>query len=163
MSVKRSLLALVASAALGVATLAVSATPAGADYGPGVKYQVTISANMPGRDGGGLWLWFALTPSAAGSNSGTADYAGADCGHGGIGAFPDRGDGLPYTDNGTRLVLGTSQDPIPTGLGPMIVSVPDTYGHTHTVTFELLSPPPGFPPELALPLPGWSSQVQIAP
>ena len=163
MSVKRSVLALAASTAIGIATLAVSAPTASADYGPGVQYQVTISANMPGRNGGGVWLWFALTPSAPGAHSGTADYAGADCGHGGVGAFSDKGDSLPWTDNGTNLVLGTAQDPISTGLGPMIILVPDTYGHTSNVTFELLNPPPGFPPVIPLPLPGWSSQVQIAP
>jgi hypothetical protein len=163
MFIKRSVIALVATAALGLATLAASATPAAADYGSGVKYQVTISANLPGRNGGGLWLWFALTPSASGAKFGTADYAGADCGHGGVGAISDKGDSLPYTDDGTSLVLGTAQDPISTGLGPMIISVPDTYGHTSTVTFQLLNPPPGFPPAIPLPLPGWSSQVQVAP
>src|SRR5215467_4100789 len=49
-------------------------------------YQIELSANISGSQGGGLWLWIGL------HSDGTGDYSGADCGHGGGGATSDKGD-----------------------------------------------------------------------
>ena len=49
------------------------------------NYNIELSANVGGQQGGGIWLWIGLEPS------GDADYAGSDCGHGGAGAVKDVG------------------------------------------------------------------------
>jgi hypothetical protein len=77
---KRKLVCLVL---LVAAAVLVSATSASADYGKGAIYQIELSVNTPGRDGGGVWLWIALEPDF------TGDYAGSDCGHGGAGTASD--------------------------------------------------------------------------
>jgi hypothetical protein len=76
---------------------AFSAT-ASADYGPHAYRQIELSANAPGRDGGGVWLWIEL------NSNGTGDYAGSDCGHGGAGAASDKGD-VTWQQTGDSIVI----------------------------------------------------------
>jgi hypothetical protein len=68
--------------------------PALADYGNTAVYQVMLSANAPGRQSGGVWLWLELTRNHS------VDYQGADCGHGGVGAVRDGGDTTWSLSNG---------------------------------------------------------------
>ncbi|UUL75475.1 hypothetical protein NG819_14865 [Pseudarthrobacter sp. Fe7] len=61
-------------------------------------YQIELSANISGHDGGGVWLWIEL------DQSGTGDYKGSDCGHAGQGGYPGSGD-VTWTDTGGTLTL----------------------------------------------------------
>jgi hypothetical protein len=82
--------------------LAVSATSALASYGPGEQYQIALSSNISGPQGGGVWLWIALNANH------TGDYAGSDCGHGGAGAASDKGD-VTWQQSGDSLVISGVQ------------------------------------------------------
>ena len=127
--------ALVVSGGLGAGVLALSASPAWASYGPGTAYQVEISANanslpIPGAkangSGGGFWFWASLTPTSA--SGGTVDYQETDCVHNLAGA-PNgaihNGGETTYTlSDGTLTINGVAS-----GLGPVNVMVPATYGH----------------------------------
>jgi hypothetical protein len=77
----------------GTATAALSA-PRGAD----ALYQVEISGNVPGPQGGGSWFWLELDSDGGGI------YAGSDCAHGGGGASADRG-ALSWEQQGDQLVI----------------------------------------------------------
>jgi len=55
-------------------------------YEPGSIFQIELSANIAGKQGGGVWLRIGL------HTDGKGDYSGADCGHGGAGALNDKGD-----------------------------------------------------------------------
>lgn len=136
--------------ALFAATMAIFAATASADYGTGAVYQIELSANAPGTQGGGVWLWITL------NRNGSGDYAGSDCGHGGAGAASDKGDITSYVDsNGWLTINGV----ILNGLGgfPTTIHVPDTYGH-YTGTIGSYLTLPGFIP----PFIGFS-QLQVAP
>jgi hypothetical protein len=105
--------------ALVAASVAVTATTASADYGPGAKYQVELSANIPGTQGGGIWLWLGLYPNSSGtatpSSPGHGDYAGSDCGHGGEGAASDKGDVTwYYAGDGNIVIEGVTYNGLPT-------------------------------------------------
>src|SRR5262249_60525014 len=117
----RSRFAVAAAAAtlVGGATLA-TASPALA-YGPGMAYQVELSANIPGASGGGAWLWIGL------SSDGTGDYHGADCGHGNAPATSDGG-AVSRQRLGQQAVSGG----VPrNGLGgfPATLTVPAPFRH----------------------------------
>lgn len=129
-----------------MAALAASG-PAAADYGQGAVYQVEISANLAGPDGGGIWLWLGLNAN------GTGDYHGADCGHG-FGAVPDAGDVTWRVSGGTLTISGV----ILAGLGglPVTITVPARFGH-----YPYSGNP--FAAIFGLPFPGGFAQVQIAP
>ena len=132
--------------ALLAAAAAVFAAVASADYGPGAVYQVEISANANGPQGGGIWLWIELNAN------GTGDYRGSDCGHG-EGAARDNGD-VTWTSGGGMLTIsGVTL----TGLGglPVTITVPSAYGHK-SYTGD------AFSSIFGLPFPG-NAQVQIAP
>ena len=58
------------------ATNQVNATRA-KGYDAGSIYQIELSANISGTQGGGVWLWIGLHSDWQG------DYSGSDCGHGG--------------------------------------------------------------------------------
>jgi hypothetical protein len=73
---RRVLAVLVASGALAAGVLAAIAGPASADYGPGALYQVEITSNESGPNGGGIWLWIALYPSGGSTTSGIATTRG---------------------------------------------------------------------------------------
>jgi hypothetical protein len=152
----RSRLAAAAAAAtlVGGVTLA-TAGPASA-YGTGQVYQVELSANISGSNGGGVWLWFGL------SSDHTGDYHGADCGHGGAGAASDGGDVTwQYSQDHTHVVIsGVVLNGLPGPNGtpgfPATVTVPAAYGH-YTGTIGSFITLPSFIPNIG------SSQLQVAP
>ena len=121
-------------------------------YGPGAVYEIELSANISGKQGGGVWLWIALYPD------GTGDYSGADCGHGGEGAASDKGDVTWHysgTNNQSVVINGVMLN----GLGgfPTTITVPSAYGH-YTGTVGTYLTLPGF-------IPGFlgNTQLQVAP
>jgi len=148
LTVRSRLAAAAAAAALvGGATLA-TASPALA-YGPGMAYQVELSANIPGASGGGVWLWLGL------SSDGTGDYHGADCGHGNGPATSDGGN-VTWQLVGNQVVISGV---VLNGLGgfPATVTVPAAVGH-YTGTFgSLITLPPFIPANAGF------SQLQVAP
>jgi hypothetical protein len=148
MSVRSRLAAAAAAATLvGGATLA-TAGPASADYGKGAVYQVELSANISGSQGGGVWLWIGL------NSNGTGDYNGADCGHGGAGAAHDGGD-VTWMVSGNHVVISGI---VLNGLGGFqaTVTVPAAYGH-YTGTIGSFITLPAFIPNIG------NSQLQVAP
>ena len=154
--------ALLATAALIMPTAAIMMFPGAAsaqhesdNYGPGAMYQVELSANIGGSQGGGVWLWMALYPNAAGTG-GTVDYAGSDCGHGGGGASSDKGDATwQYVNGDSQIEI---DGVVLNGLGvfPTTITVPSTYGH-YTGTVGTYLTLPGFIP----PFVGFT-QLQVA-
>jgi hypothetical protein len=155
---KRFLTSLAAVSAAAT-VVAVAAAPAAADYGRGALYQVEITANEGGPNGGGIWLWIELTPTTGSSTSGTGDYAGSDCGHG-HGAAPDRGDVKWSASNGTLTITGVVLNGFgPLGPVPVTISVPSGYGHYAYPTNAFTSIFAGLPPFLT----GGKAQVQVAP
>lgn len=121
-------------------------------YNPPYTYQVMLSGNIPGVQGGGVWLWIGLNPN------GTGDYSGADCGHGGAGATSDKGD-VTWTYSGQNNQWLVISGVILNGLNgfPTTITVPSTLGHyTGTIGSYLTLPP--FIPTLA-----GTAQLQVAP
>jgi opacity protein-like surface antigen len=155
----RFLASLLAVSALATAVVAAVAVPASADYGRGAVYQVEITANEGGPNGGGIWLWIELTPATGSSTSGTGDYAGSDCGHG-HGAAPDKGDVTWSASDGTLTISGVVLNGFgPIGPVPVTISVPSGYGHYAYPTNAFNSIFAGLPPFLT----GGKAQVQVAP
>jgi len=143
----RPFVALLGAGAMAGALVLAAAGTAQADYGKGALYQVELTANIGGPQGGGVWLWITLNKSGAG------DYSGADCGHG-EGSVSDKGDVTWQTVGDQVIISGV----ILNGLGgfPTTITVPAAYGHySGTVgTFLIL---PGFiPPDAGF------SQLQVA-
>jgi hypothetical protein len=136
-------------AALVVVAVVFAAT-ASADYGRGAVYQIELSANVGGSQGGGVWLWITL------NQNGTGDYAGSDCGHGGAGAASDKGDISSWSDSGGWLTINGI---VLNGLGgfPTTVRVPDSYGHYRGTIGSFLTLPGFIPPFVGF------SQLQVAP
>ncbi len=126
-------------AVAAVAAFAMAGT-ASADYGNTAVRQIEISANVPGNQGGGAWLWIEL------SSNGTGTYAGADCGRGAPGASSDKGD-VTWTSNGTTISISGV---VFNGFGglPVPVTVPWKTGHyAGTIQSDfpsLVFLPPGF-------------------
>jgi hypothetical protein len=150
---------LFATGALAVAMFAATAGSAAADYGPGALYQVEITANEGGHDGGGVWLWIGLYPDAGTTTSGTGDYAGSDCGHA-HGAAPDRGDVTWSSAGGTLTISGVVLNGFgPIGPVPVTITVPSAYGHYAYPTNAFTSIFSGLPPFVT----GGKAQVQVAP
>jgi hypothetical protein len=120
-------------------------------YTPPFVYQVELSANIPGVQGGGVWLWIGLNPN------GTGDYSGSDCGHGGAGATSDKGDVTwQYSQDRQSVVISGV---VLNGLDgfPTTITVPSTYGH-YTGTIGSYLTLPGFiPPFIG------TAQLQVAP
>jgi hypothetical protein len=158
-------LAFVLSAAV-LAAIALAAVPASADYGPGAAYQIEISSNIPGAQGGGVWLWIELTPSSPGATSGTGDYAGSDCGRGREGhAVADRGDVTWSATGGVITISGLTLNGLSgvPGVNPATVIVPippSGYGHETT---DLASVFPTVASALGIPSGAGFSQIQVAP
>ena len=142
---KRLLLILAVIGALA----ALGASTASADYGKGAVYEIELSANVSGPQGGGVWLWIEL------NSNGTGDYAGADCGHGGAGAASDKGD-VTWAPAGDSIVISGV---VLKGLDafPTTITVPATYGH-YTGTIGTYLTLPGFIPPFV-----GNSQLQVAP
>jgi hypothetical protein len=139
------------------AAVLVSATSASADYGKGAIYQIELSVNTPGADGGGVWLWIALKPDF------TGDYAGSDCGHGGAGTASDKGDVTWHYSGDSVVIDGVALNALPNAVFPVFIpppymttiTVPRAYGHytgnDHAfMTFPSFIPVAGF------------SQLQVA-
>jgi hypothetical protein len=146
-----------AAVCLAAIAAGMSAGPARADYGPGAVYQIELSANIPGRDGGGVWIWLGLNRDS------TGDYAGSDCGRGG--ASPDKGDvtwyygdadGTPDQAGNWVIIDGVTLN----GFGgyPTTITVPRNYGHYRGTIGSYLTLP--LPPPL---LTTGFTQLQVAP
>ena len=155
---RRIVAVMVAAAGLATGVLAMGVGTASADYGPGAVYQIAISANASGPNGGGIWLWIALYPTA-GPAAGTGDYAGSDCGHG-FGAAGDRGDVTWVKSGGTLTITGVNLN----GFGPLsplpvVITVPSAYGHYSYSTNAFTTIFTGLPPFVQ----GGFAQVQVAP
>jgi hypothetical protein len=150
---KRLVLAVAAVATL----VAFTAGSASADYGQGAVYQVEISSNIPGPNGGGIWLWIEL------NSNGGGDYAGSDCGRGADErAKADRGDVRSWSISGGALAIGGITL---NGLGglPVTITIPlpgSGYGH---VTTDVVTIFPDLATALGLPPGAGFSQVQVAP
>jgi hypothetical protein len=145
-------------AALVAIATGVSAATASADYGRGALYQIELSVNSSGPQGGGIWLWIGLNAN------GTGDYAGSDCGHGGAGTASDKGD-VTWHFSGTNVVIdGVALNALPNSVFPVFVpppylttiTVPAAYGH-YTGNDHAFLTLPSF-----LPVGGFS-QLQVAP
>ena len=137
--------ALTASAAAAVALPAASAF---ADYGNTAQYQIELSMNIPGHQGGGVWLWIEL------SSGGSADYSGSDCGHAGQGAAPDSGSAT-WTDSGGMITItGVFLNGL--GYSPTI-TVSDVYGHYAGTDSSFINLPFFIPSGVGF------SQLQVAP
>jgi hypothetical protein len=167
-SLRKRLAVFIATCALAVGLLVAVTGTASADYGPGTTYQIAITANMSGPTGGGIWIWFALTPTSA--SGGTVDYAGADCGHG-VGAASDSGEAT-YTVVGGNLVISgvvyNGLPPFPVFQAP--ITVPATYGHySYSAVDNPFETIFGFPPSVSIPggptidFTGGHAQVQVSP
>ncbi len=131
-----------------------------AGYSAGAAYQIEISSNIGGSNGGGIWLWIELTPTSPGATSGTGNYSGSDCGHGPVngGAVSDGGD-VTWSESGGMLTIsGVTLN----GLGglPVTLVLPATYGHS---TSDFATVFPGVAGLLGIPSGVGFSQVQIAP
>lgn len=114
-----------------------------ADYGNTAVYQVEISANATGPQGGGAWLWIEL------SSDGTGTYAGSDCGHG-FGAVADKGDVTWWSDGTTLTINGV----VFNGLGglPVTITTSASFGNSRETIFQVFG----------IPIQGFA-QVQVAP
>jgi hypothetical protein len=147
---------LTAMLAVTAVSAAVLASPAAADYGQGALYQVEITANGSGPNGGGIWLWIELTPSAGSTTRGNGDYAGSDCGHG-VGSASDKGEVTWSSSGGVLTISGV----ILNGLEgtPVTIQVPSTYGHYSYKTNAFTTIFSGLPPFVT----GGFAQVQVAP
>jgi hypothetical protein len=150
LSIRYRLAAAAAAATLagGGAALA-TASPAAADYGQGAVYQIELSANAKGPDGGGVWLWFGL------NRDHTGDYQGSDCGHGGVGAAHDGGD-VTWSVEGNQVVISGV---VLNGLDGFhaTVTVPAAYGHYTGTLGSFITLPPFIPADIGF------SQLQVAP
>jgi hypothetical protein len=136
-------------AALTAAIVAIPVASASADYGKGAYRQIELSANIGGRHGGGVWLWIVL------NSNGKGDYAGSDCGHGGVGAASDKGD-VEWERVGSNLMI---TGVVLNGLEgfPTTVTVPAKTGHYKGTVGEFLTLPAFIPPNIG------NSQLQVAP
>lgn len=144
---RKAVFALSASAALVAGGLGVAA-PASA-YGNTAVFQIELSANISGHDGGGAWLWIELDSNY------TGDYKGSDCGHAGQGAAANSGE-VTWWDDGTNLTI---KGVVLNGLGgfPTTITVPDTYGHYTGTVGSFLTLPGFIPSDIG------NSQLQVAP
>jgi hypothetical protein len=154
---RRLLAVLVATGGLAAGALTLGVGAASADYGPGALYQVEITANQGGLNGGGIWLWIALYPTA-GPAAGTGDYSGSDCGHS-HGAASDMGE-VAWVKSGANLIISGV---VLNGFGPVgvpvTITVPSAYGHYPYPANAFTTIFTGLPPFVQ----GGSAQVQVAP
>jgi hypothetical protein len=121
-------------------------------YEPGSIFQIELSANIAGKQGGGVWLWIGL------HTDGKGDYSGADCGHGGAGALNDKGDATWHysgLNNDSVVINGV----ILNGLEgfPTTITVPSRFGHYTGTIGTFLTLPDFIPPFIGF------SQLQVAP
>jgi hypothetical protein len=160
---RRMTAALVRTGALLAACIAVIFTAAGtaaaapsAPPGGDALYQVEISGNVPGPQGGGSWFWLELDRDGGGI------YAGSDCAHGGGGASADRG-ALSWEQQGDLLVI---HGVVSGGLPPFAyepILVPAAYGHYVKTFAEVFPTLTAFLTSVGADLSNGSVQVQVAP
>jgi hypothetical protein len=138
-------------------TALVSTGSASADYGRGAIYQVELSVNSSGPQGGGIWLWIGLNADF------TGDYAGSDCGHGGAGSASDRGDVTWHYSGDSVVIEGVALNALPNSIVPFVpppyqttITVPRAYGHYTGNNHAFLTLPSFLPV-------GGFSQLQVAP
>jgi len=144
--------ALSAAFATARPALAAPSAPPGGD----AAYQVEISANVPGRTGGGSWYWLELDKDGGGI------YAGSDCAHGGSGASPARGT-LTWQQQGDQLVI---HGVVSSGLPPFAyepILVPAAYGHYAETFAQVLPTLTAFLTSVGADVSNGSVQVQVAP
>jgi hypothetical protein len=142
------------AAMLGAAGTAAAApgTPPGGD----AAYQVEISANVAGPNGGGSWYWLELDKDGGGI------YAGSDCGRGAPGASGARGT-LSWEQQGDQLVIHGVVSP---GLPPFAyepILVPAAYGHYVETFAEVLPTLTAFLTSVGADVSDGVVQVQVAP
>jgi hypothetical protein len=145
--------------AVVAACAAAFAAAASADYGPNAYRQIELSNNVPGPQGGGVWLWIEL------NSNGTGDYAGSDCGHGGVGAASDKGD-VTWQPAGDMIVIsgvvlnGLPTDPQHGDFSPWhaTITVPAQTGHYSTSGVGAYLTLPSF-----IPASQGFTQIQVAP
>lgn len=139
-------------ASQSASTLSQPSTQHETGYGPGAVYEIELSANISGKQGGGVWLWIALYPNGEG------DYAGSDCGHGGEGAASDKGD-VTWQYSGTNNQWVVINGVMLNGLGgfPTTITVPSKYGHYTGTVGTYLTLPSFIPPFVG------NTQLQVAP
>ena len=154
--------ALVRALWLIAGTLALALVPAAtATAGPSspsggdAVYQVEISANVPGSQGGGSWFWLEL------DRDGTGVYAGSDGAHGSP-VSPDRGT-LTWGLNGDELTIHGVQS---SGLPPFAyepIIVPASYGHETESYAEVFPTLTAFLTSVGFDVSKGVVQVQVAP
>jgi hypothetical protein len=141
--------------AAALATEPAAAAPS-APPGGDALYQVEISSNVPGPQGGGSWFWLELDRDGGGI------YTGSDCAHGGGGASPARG-ALTWEQQGNQLVIHGVQSALLPPFAYEPILVPASYGHyveTYAEVFPILA---AFLTSVGADLSGGSVQVQVAP
>jgi len=152
------LVVLIAASAAVIAVVSAGAASAAPSAPPGgdAAYQVEISANVPGKAGGGSWFWLELDKDGGGI------YAGSDCAHGGGGASAARG-ALTWNRQGERLVIHgvQSADLPPFAYEPILV--PATYGHYVETFAQVLPTLTAFLTSVGADPSNGSVQVQVAP
>jgi hypothetical protein len=143
--------AVAAALVTGPAAAAPSAPPGG-----DALYQVEISSNVPGPQGGGSWFWLELDRDGGGI------YAGSDCAHGGAGASAARG-ALTWEQHGNQLVIHGVQSALLPPFAYEPILVPASYGHyveTYADVFPTLT---AFLTSVGADLSRGFVQVQVAP
>jgi hypothetical protein len=149
---------LIAAGGLAAGLLVAGVGPAAADYGTGAVYQIELSVNDSGPQGGGVWLWITLNRNY------TGDYAGSDCAHGGGGTASDKGD-VTWHYSGTNVVInGVALNALPNAVFPIFIpppymttiTLPAAYGHYRGINRSFLTLP-SFIPD------GGFSELQVAP
>jgi hypothetical protein len=118
-------------------------------YDGGQIYNIELSANIPGVQGGGVWLWIALY------SNGTGDYSGADCGHGGAGAAHDSGNVTWHYDGANIVINGV----VLNGLDGFVatLTVPSKTGHYKGTLGAFITLPGFIPGDIGF------SQLTVAP
>lgn len=145
-----------------LATLAIALTFAGtatanASPPPGgdALYQVEISANVPGSQGGGSWFWLEL------DRDGTGVYAGADCAHGSPASSAHGA--LTWEKQGSQLFIHgvQSSDLPPFAYEPIIV--PASYGHDVETFAQVFPTLTAFLTSVGADVSNGVVQLQVAP
>jgi hypothetical protein len=147
---------LAASAAVLFTSTGTAAAAPSAPPGGDAVYQVEISGNVPGPQGGGSWFWLELDRDGGGI------YAGSDCAHGGGGASADRG-ALTWEHQGDQLAI---HGVVSAGLPPFAyepILVPAAYGHSVKTFAQVFPTLTAFLTSVGADLSNGSVQVQVAP
>jgi hypothetical protein len=144
-----------AAVAMALALVGTAAAAPSSPSGGDAIYQIEISANVPGSQGGGSWFWLEL------DRDGSGIYAGSDCAHGSS-ASSARG-ALTWEQRGDHLLIDGIQsgDLPPFAYEPTIV--PAAYGH-YVETFEQVFPTlTAFLTSVGADVSNGTVQVQVAP